>query len=230
MKKIIIILIVILFISISYKSNAQKKDTIKGTPMLAITPNGDTIQVLLEDVVKAKKEKKQKRTIVVNNYTYYNYDNWRFLYNDYWHWSHFWYDRYYHIYYPIVYYYPPAKIKKYYHRHNITIVHHHHKPHKHVYTRPAHKNPYKSNFNDRTKYERNKTYTRRSTDTTIKRDTYTPKRNNKIGNKHTTQPRSTYINTPTRTHPTYKQNNRSNSTIKREMNSRSTQSHSQRRR
>jgi hypothetical protein len=200
MKKIIIILIVILFISISYKSNAQKKDTIKGTPMLAITPNGDTIQVLLEDVVKAKKEKKQKRTIVVNNYTYYNYDNWRFLYNDYWHWSHFWYDRYYHIYYPIVYYYP------------------------------AHKNPYKSNFNDRTKYERNKTYTRRSTDTTIKRDTYTPKRNNTTIHKHTTQPRSTYINTPTRTHPTYKQNNRSNSTIKREMNSRSTQSHSQRRR
>lgn len=103
-----------------------QEDVKKGTPMLAITPEGDTVKIYIEDVIKVKD------TTVVNQYntyntynSYKNYDGWVFYYNDSWIMSSIWYHNYYHMYYPIVHrhiYHTPNQIKNYYKRHNVVII------------------------------------------------------------------------------------------------------------
>lgn len=120
----------------------------KGKPMLAITPNGDTVTVYIDEVVKAKD------TTIVNEYntynTYNNYDGWKFFYNDAWMLSSIWYHNYYHAYYPMVYshrFHSYDMINNYYKKHHVVFIE---KPHnnKHVntYERPR-GNPYGSKYN-----------------------------------------------------------------------------------
>lgn len=125
----------------------------KGTPMLAITPEGDTVKVFIEEVVKAK-------DTVINQYntyntynTYRNYDGWMFYYNDAWVMSSIWYHNYYHVYYPIVHrhiYHSPQDIKRYYKKHNVVVINPEVIRHGNmrVYDRPTKFNPNRSRYNN----------------------------------------------------------------------------------
>jgi len=105
------------------------QDTIK-KPMLAITPDGDTVEIYINDIIK-EKPKKEKEVVynIYNTYNEYNnydyYKNWRFCYNDNWLLGSRWYRNYYHVYYPIVYYdvyYSPVLVRNYYRKHRVTIA------------------------------------------------------------------------------------------------------------
>ena len=155
----------------------ELQDQVKKTPMLAITPEGDTIQVFIEDVVKAK-----DTVNIYNEYntynTYNNYDGWLFYYNDAWIISSVWYHNYYHVYYPIVrhdIYHSPEQIKRYYQKHNIKFVDVKVK-HQKYYRQPI--NPYRSHYNRNTDFEKyRRGYNVVNNNNHIQRNNYEPRRN-----------------------------------------------------
>lgn len=183
---------------------AAQEDVKKGTPMLAITPEGDTVQVYIEDVVKVKD------TTIVNQYNTYNtyntyrdYDGWMFYYNNSWILSSLWYHNYYHVYYPIVHrhiYHSPNQIKNYYKKHNVTIINPKVIKERRVYTRP-HNNPYRSKFN-------NGDYERRRNDSRFRNNVYTKPSNPRINNapRRTTSTPQIKTNRPHSSNPINRSN------------------------